>query len=202
MNALTTSIPQTEVQMQTRGKKPVCISFTSPLDNVTASALMGAIAQSLNNGHDDLHLMLSTPGGSVADGIAVYNFLRALPVHVTSYNIGTVDSIGNVIFQGARHRVAFPTSRFMFHGVGFEVQKAQFALKDVRERVSSIENDQGMIADILVRHTQLSAADVEALFLDAAFIRSLDAKERGIVDEVADVHLPKGMPVLQLVFQR
>lgn len=58
-----------------------------------------------------------------------------------------------------------------------------------------------MINDILVRHTNLSAEEVEKLFLEAAFIRSLDAKDRGIVDEVIDIHLPPGMPIIQLVFQ-
>ena len=146
--------------------------------------------------------MISSPGGGVADGIAVYNFLRSIPIPVTTYNIGTVDLISNVIFQAGKHRVSYPTSRFMFHGVGFDIQNARFELKQIRERSEAIQNDQAMIADILVRHTKLSVEDVEKLFLEAAFLRSIDALERGIVDEVADVHLPLGMPVLQLVFQR
>lgn len=105
--------PVTPRDIIVKGTKPVCISFSAPLNNSTASALMGAIAKSLNDGHDDIHLFLSTPGGGVADGIAVYNFLIALPVPLSVYNIGTVDSIGNVIFQGGSQRIAFPTSRFM-----------------------------------------------------------------------------------------
>jgi ATP-dependent Clp protease protease subunit len=202
MNALSNPTPPVVKVMQTHGAKPCCISFTSPVDNVSAGAFMGAVAQCLNQGHDDIHLMLSSPGGGVADGIAIYNFLRSLPVHVTTYNMGTVDSIGNVLFQGGRYRVACPTSRFMFHGVGIDIQNARFELKQLRERSQAIENDQSMIADILVRHTRLSAEDVERLFLEAAFLRSIDAMERGIVDEVADVNLPPGIPVLQLVFQR
>ena len=124
----------------------------------------------------------------------------AQPCHITTYNIGTVDSIGNVIFQGGRWRVAATASRFMFHGVGFAIQQAQFQLKDLRERTSSIENDQALIADILVRHTKMSSRDIKKLFLEAAFLRSVDAQTRGIVDEVADVTLPNGVPVFQLIF--
>ena len=76
--------------MKVRGKKPACISFTSPVDNLSASALLGAVGQVMNGGHDDIHLMISSPGGGVADGIAVYNFLRSIPIPVTTYNIGTV----------------------------------------------------------------------------------------------------------------
>jgi ATP-dependent protease ClpP protease subunit len=120
----------------------------------------------------------------------------------TSCGLCRYHSIGNVIFQGGKHRVANPTSRFMFHGVGFDIQQARFELKELRERSQGIENDQAMIADILVRHTKLSTEDIEKLFLEAAFIRSIDAKDRGIVDEVTDVHLPPGIPIIQLVFQR
>jgi len=188
--------------IQPQGQRPICISFSSPVNNQTTSAFMAMLAKAVNDGHDDLHLLLSSPGGGVADGITAYNFMRALPIKITTYNIGTVDSIGNVIFQGGRHRVANPTSRFMFHGVGFDVQQARFELKQLRERTQNIQNDQSMINEILVRHTNLSTEDVEKLFLEAAFINSRDAKERGLVDEVIDINLPPGMPILQLVFQR
>jgi ATP-dependent Clp protease protease subunit len=172
------------------------------VNNQTASVFMAALAKAANDGHDELHVLLSSPGGRVADGIAVYNFMRALAVRIVTYNIATVDSIGNVIFQGGTHRVASPTSRFMFHGVGFKLPQARFEMKQLRERTQKIQNDQSMINEILVRHTNLSAEEVEKLFLEAAFIRSLDAKDRGIVDEVIDIHLPPGIPVIQLVLQR
>jgi ATP-dependent Clp protease protease subunit len=193
--------PAPKAAITLRGQRPICIGFSSPVNNQTASAFMATLAKAVNDGFDDLHILLSSPGGGVADGIATYNFMRALPVPVTTYNIGTVDSIGNVIFQGGTRRVANPTSRFMFHGVGFDIQQARFELKQLRERSQGIENDQAMIADIMVRHTKLSTDDIEKLFLEAAFIRSIDAKDRGIVDEVVDIHLPPGIPVLQLVFQ-
>lgn len=188
--------------MKITGKKPVCISFSSPIDQLTAAALLGAVTQHLNQGFDDIHLFLSTPGGGVADGIMVYNVLSALPVPLTTYNVGTVDSIGNVIFMAGIQRIAFPTSRFMFHGVGFDVKAARFELKDVRERSAAIANDQSMIADILVKHTNLTAHDIEKLFLEAAFLRSMEAEKSGIVHEVREVKLPLGLPVVQLVFQR
>lgn len=99
---------------------------------------MAALAKAANDGHDELHVLLSSPGGRVADGIAVYNFMRALAVRIVTYNIATVDSIGNVIFQGGTHRVASPTSRFMFHGVGFKLPQARFELKQLRERTQKI----------------------------------------------------------------
>ena len=188
--------------MKITGQNPICISFVSHVDAQTAQALIGTLANCVNQGNDEIHLMLSTPGGSVSDGIAIYNLICALPVPVHTYNMGTCDSIGNVIFAAGKTCTAFPASRFMFHGVGFDIQSARFELKDLNQRTENIKNDQSMIGDILVKHTNLAAEDVESLFLEAAFLRSMEALDRGIVDEVRDINLPKGLPILQLVFQR
>lgn len=188
--------------MKITGTNPICISFISHVDAQTAQVLVGTMFDAMNRGHDEIHLMMSTPGGSVSDGIAVYNTIISMPVPVHTYNTGTCDSIGNVIFAAGRTRTAFPASRFMFHGVGFDIQMARFELKDLNQRTENIKNDQSMIGDILVKHTNLAAEDVDSLFLEAAFLRSQEAFNRGIVDEVRDVCLPKGVPVLQLIFQR
>lgn len=189
--------------MKILGKKPVCITFTAPINQQTASTIIGTISQAVSQAHhDDIHLVFATPGGSVADGISVYNFMRSLQVPITTYNLGTIDSIGNVVFMGGVHRVSLPVSRFMFHGVGFDIEKARFELKELRERIGNIENDQSMIADILVEHTNLTIEQVENLFLEAAFLRADEACERGIVHDVRQIKLPKDVPVLSLVLQR
>jgi hypothetical protein len=139
---------------------------------------------------------------STAQGIAIYNMLRALPVSVTTYNIGSVNSIGNVIFLAGSKRYASRTSSFMFHGVGFDVQTARFEEKMLKERLQGLQNDQKLIADIIVRHTKISAVEAEKLFLEAAFVGTAEAKRLGIIDDVLDIQIPPGAPFLQLVFQR
>lgn len=189
--------PEVEVQ----GQQPICISFSSPISPSSACVLQGALGKATNEGHDEIHLFLSTPGGNVREGIAIYNFIRSLPVPVVCYNVGSVDSIGNVVFQSAERRVAATASSFMFHGVGFDIQSARLELKELRERMQGITNDQSLISDIMVRHTNLSRGDVEQLFLDMAYLRAEEALECGITDEVRDILLPKGIPILQLILQ-
>ena len=183
------------------GNNPICISFSSPVKQVTAGALMAALSDAINAGRDEIHLFLSTPGGTVQDGIAVYNFIRALPAPTIVYNVGSVNSIGNAIYQSGSRKIAAPVSSFMFHGVGFDIQNARFELKELRERMSSVENDQALIADIMVQHTSLKKADVDALFLEMAHLRASEAQKRGITDEIREIRLPKGISICQLVFQ-
>lgn len=64
------------------------INFHALINQHTTQNLMAAIAQKLMAGTDHFYIMLSTPGGEVASGLTLYNFLRALPVQVTMHNIG------------------------------------------------------------------------------------------------------------------
>lgn len=183
------------------GQNPVCISFNAPVKAGTASPLMGAFASAINDGHDEIHFFLSTLGGSVADGITLYNFIRSLPAKVIVYNTGSVNSTGNIIYQAGSRRVCAAVASFMFHGVGFDVQNARLEMKQLKERMDNLTNDQSMVADILVRHTELGTDDVNQLFLEMAFVNAQEALKRGITDEIRDFRLPKGMRILQLVFQ-
>ncbi len=185
-----------------KGSNPVCINFVPEINSITVSALSGALAQVVNNNHDEIHLFLSTPGGTVADGIAIYNFIRALPVQTITYNIGQVNSIGNVVDQAGQKRIPSTSSSFMFHGVGVNAQpNMRLELKLLQETAQSIENDQALINAIMVKHTRLSVDDLNTMFLNMAHIRANEALERGLTDEVADFCLPTGIPILPLVFQ-
>ena len=102
-------------------EKDIFLAFSAPITPQTAQTLMLNIAQQIQQGFTTLHLLFSTPGGQVDAGITLHNTLRALPVRLIMHNTGNIDSIGNAVFLAAEERYASPNSRFMFHGVGFEV---------------------------------------------------------------------------------
>ena len=185
--------------IQVDGKNPICISFSSMVTPTTAPVLLGAVTESVNQKHDELHLLLSTGGGKVAEGVTIYNTLRALPIPVHTYNMGVVNSVGNVIFQAGERRVCATASSFMFHGIGFDVT-GRMELKQLTEKTSALKNDQSIISDIIVRHTDLDTEDVNELFLNMAHMGAQEALKRGIADKVTDIHLPKGLRLRQLVF--
>lgn len=181
----------------------VYLSFHAEVNQTTAEALLSVIAQQMADGRRDVHLLLSTPGGLVASGLGVFNTLRALPIRLTTYNVGSVNSIGNIIFLAGEHRIAARSSSFMFHGVGFDVlQRSRFEERNLLEHLDSIRTDQRILSGIVSERTGIGAEEAERLFLRQAFVGSEEAKARGIVHEVGDINVPEGAPFLQLVFQR
>jgi ATP-dependent protease ClpP protease subunit len=91
----------------------------------------------------------------------------------------------------------------MFHGVGFDAPGGiRFEEKFLRERLDGIVADQKRIGGILEERTQLTPEQIEALFLEATTKDATYAAGVGIVDEVRDVDIPPGSPIISLVFQR
>lgn len=48
-------------------------------------------------------------------GFALYFFLKSLPLPLTTHNIGSVESVGVVIFLAGGRRYACPGTRFLVH---------------------------------------------------------------------------------------
>lgn len=184
-------------------KHEVFVSFSAEVSPQTSEALLAVIAQQAVTGVKIVHLLLSTPGGSVMHGMNVYNVLRGLPIHLITHNAGNVDSIGNAIFLAGVERYACPHSTFMFHGVGIDVNgKVRFEEKNLKEQLASIESNQQRIGDVIRERTALDDATIQSFFLNAITKNANDARVCGIVHDIRDIHIPDGHPVIQLVFSR
>lgn len=181
----------------------VYVSFSAEIVPQPTEALIATLAQLANQGVKRVHLLLSTPGGGVAQGITLYNTLRAFPFELVTHNVGCVNSIGNAVFLAGDKRYACPQSTFMFHGVGFDVPGGiRLEEKLLIERLDPLRADQKLIADVIANRTKLAAADIAQLFLETQTKDADWAVGAGIVDEIRDVHIPDGNPVQALVFQR
>jgi ATP-dependent Clp protease, protease subunit len=181
----------------------VYVSFSAEIMPQSTEALIALLAQQAVLGVPKVTLLLSTPGGSVMNGLNLYNVLRGFPFHLVTHNVGNVDSIGNAVFLAGAERYACPHSTFMFHGVGFDaIPGTRFEEKMARERLNGIVADQKRIASVIQQHTSLGANAVRALFREMRTKDAAYAVSCGIVNEIRDVNVPAGVPVYGLVFQR
>ena len=179
------------------------ISFSAEIIPQTTEALIAVMADQANKKVDEVYLMLSTPGGSVMNGLNLYNVLRAFPFKLITHNVGNVDSIGNAVFLAGAERYACPHSTFMFHGVGFDMKVGQrLEEKSCHERLDGILKDQQRIGSIIHDRTNLNDGKIRNLFREARTKDADYAKSVGIIHDIRDVQIPAGNPVISLVFQR
>src|ERR1700720_4641146 len=71
------------------------VSFSADITASTTESLISVMANLVNQKAKTVHLLLSTPGGNVMNGMNLYNVLLGLPFELITHNVGNVDSIGN-----------------------------------------------------------------------------------------------------------
>ena len=86
---------------------------------------------------------------------------------LTVHNIGSVDSIGNVIFLAGEDRYAAENATFMFHGVGFDV-KGPIRIEEqyARDRLESSYglSDQKRMGQIITSRSCVKNDEIAKLF--------------------------------------
>jgi ATP-dependent protease ClpP protease subunit len=88
--------------------KETYVRFMAPVLPVTIDQLMKVVDKKLHDKYERLNLLISSPGGSVFHGLSVYNFLKGAPIEIHTYNFGSVDSIGVVIYCAGSKRYSVP----------------------------------------------------------------------------------------------
>ena len=183
--------------------KTLYVIFTAEITPVTVERLTATMVQAVKEQVQEVYLAVSTPGGQVQAGIALYNTLLSMPFVLTVHNISSVNSIGNVIFLAGASRYATSNATFMFHGVGFDVNgPLRIEEQFVRDRLDSLLADQGRMGQIITSRSNIGDDKVAELFRTQRTVDATWAKDNGIVEDIRDFGIPPGSSVVSLVFQR
>ena len=152
--------------------QPTVIKFFAPVIDVSINALMNAIDQKMKTGQRSFIILISSPGGSVFHGLSAYNYLKGLPVEITTHNFGSVDSIGVVLYCGGTKRLSVPQARFLLHGVSQNFpQGANLEEKQLEERLKGLKIDIENIAKVVAANTGKSPEDVMKAMSDRTTLR-------------------------------
>ena len=89
-------------------------------DEITYTLATNIIAQLLYLMEDtskEIDIYISSPGGSVTAGLAIYDTIQALKDHVTinCYGYGMVASMAAILLLSAPNRFLCPTSKLLLH---------------------------------------------------------------------------------------
>jgi len=131
----------------------------------------------------DIDIYINSPGGSVVDGLAIYDTMQLIRPQVSTICVGLAASMGAVLLAGGApsKRYALPNAKIMIHQPwgGF-----RGAASDVEIHAREIQATKKRLNEILAKHT---GQDIDKIAKDSDrdyFMRGEEAKEYGIVDEV------------------
>lgn len=137
------------------------------------------------NRHQDIHLYINSPGGSVTATLAIYDIMQFIECDVATYCVGLAASGGAVLVAGGTFgkRFALKHSKMMIHQpygqVGGQVSDIEIQARDI---LATRE----LLNDILAQHTK---QPIERIAKDTQrdhYLTSVDAKAYGLVDEILD----------------
>lgn len=124
--------------------------FAGPIDQAAVQRIFQGMTSAIANSIHDIHLLFQSFGGSVGDGVCLYNFFKTLPVDLTLYNVGNVSSAATTAFLGAKKRKASAYATFMVHRVQSAAQPA--TTERLQSMTHSVLADDERTEAILGRH--------------------------------------------------
>jgi len=133
----------------------------------------------------DIKLYINSPGGSVYDGLAIYDTIQYITPDVQTIGIGLQASMGAFLLSSGTKgkRFALPSSRIMIHqpssGTQGKVSDQEIALKE------SLYLKQ-MLNEILAKNTGQKLAKIEKDVDRDFWMSAKEAVDYGLVDKVIE----------------
>ena len=131
----------------------------------------------------DVSVYITSPGGSVTAGLAIYDTMQFLKCDVVTYCIGQAASMGAVLLtagsKGKRH--ALPGARIMIHQPW---GGAQGTASDIHIQAQEILRLKEHLNGILAKHTGKSVKEIAKDTDRDFFMSAAEAAAYGLVDDV------------------
>ncbi|MDX2062823.1 MAG: ATP-dependent Clp protease proteolytic subunit [Bacteroidia bacterium] len=155
-----------------------------PIDSQVANIIVAQLLflDSADNSRD-VFIYLNSPGGSVYDGLAIYDVMQYIKPDVSTVCVGMAASMGAVLLcaGSAGKRAALPHSRVMIHQPSGGAQ-GQFS--DIEITYKQIQQVREELYKIIAHHSGQPYEKIEADSDRDYWMQAPEAKDYGLIDEV------------------
>ena len=95
------------------------IVLTGEIEDNMASLIVSELLYLDSINHDDIHLYINSPGGSVSSGLAIYDTMNLIKSDVNTYGVGLSASMGAFLLAGGKQgkRCILENAEVMIHEV-------------------------------------------------------------------------------------
>ncbi len=131
----------------------------------------------------DVSIYVNSPGGSVYDGLAIYDTMQYIDPDVATICTGMAASMGAVLLcaGAAGKRTALPHARIMIHQPS---GGAQGQASDIAIAHAQIQKTKAELYRIMAQHTNQSVEKIERDSDRDYWMIASEAKEYGMIDDV------------------
>lgn len=151
------------------------------VSNVVVAQLLHLAAISPDR---DISLYINSPGGSFSSTLAIYDTMQFVPSDVSTLCIGQAASTAAILLAAGTSgkRAALPHARVLLHQPHSEGSRG--SISDLALEAAELGRIRSEAEDLLAGHLGRTAADVRADTDRALVLRSDEALEYGVIDQV------------------
>lgn len=128
------------------------IELRGEVGDAMASFITRNLLKMSQMSNDPIEIYISSPGGSVSAGLAIYDAIRACPCDVHMIASGEIMSMGFIIFLAGKKRTAAPHTRFMMHSISYGVDGTITKNHEIQVNEAKAMNNANL--DIMAKRTK------------------------------------------------
>ena len=179
--------------------KECFIRLVAAINEFSTEALLRVVEAKVAE-YSRIHLMINSNGGNVALGLALFNILKSLPIEVYTYNLGSVDSIGVVVYCSGTQRYAARNSGFLLHPASFTVQETSvFDEYQFNERLKRLQIDNKHMARVVAQTIGKDVGYIEEKMHERTIFDADQATALNLVNAVLQVpFMPKNAEIISI----
>lgn len=134
-------------------------------------------------GSKDITIRMNSVGGSVFDGLAIYNVLRSHQGYVKVKIEGLSASIASIIALAGDDIEMAENGFFMIHN---PFGKSMGGADDMRKTADLLDKIKQELINIYANKTQLSEETISSMMDEETWLTSQEAKEMGFIDAITE----------------
>ncbi len=159
------------------------IIINGEINNDVANAVVAELLYLDSLNHDDINLYINSPGGSVTDGMAIYDTMNFIKSDVTTIGVGMCASMAAFLLSSGKKgkRCALPNSEVMIHQ---PLGGAQGQATEIKIAAEHILKTKDKLNRILSSNTGKELSVIEKDTDRDNFMSSKEALDYGIIDKI------------------
>ena len=162
------------------------IFIGTPINDFVANAVIAQMLfLQMEDPKKDISLYINSPGGSVTDGMAIYDTMNFLQCDIVTYCVGQAASMATLLLAAGTKgkRYALPNSRVMMHQ---HTGGATGQTSDISIAAREILRWRARMNELIASHTNKTAEEIAADSDRDFYLTAEYALAYGIVDKVIE----------------
>ena len=163
------------------------IVFNDGIDKNILEAVILPLKEFENDGSNDpVKMIISTPGGSISEGLVLCNIIDNYSKPLEIYVMGYACSMGTIILAAGNHnpnvkKFCYPFSFALFHSGYSAFEGESLSVEDAMAFNKRVDN---RIRDYIVANTKITEEQYRANERRQWYLDAHDMKELGLIDVI------------------